>query len=192
MKKSNIFLTSDTHFNHNNLIGMCPESRGHFSNVEEMNETIIQNWNEIVPLDGIVYHLGDLCMGKAEDIPNILERLNGHIILIRGNHDYGKRRKIYEECGVEIKDIDYISYKGMYFVLSHIPIGNEEYMEMLVGPNGEIWNLHGHTHQYTCFSAVPHTFHVGLDSNKMKPISLEEVYGRIQYKLEFEDTLEAI
>ena len=192
MKKSNIFLTSDTHFNHNNLIGMCPESRGHFSNVEEMNETIIQNWNEIVPLDGIVYHLGDLCMGKAEDIPNILERLNGHIILIRGNHDYGKRRKIYEECGVEIKDIDYISYNGMYFVLSHIPIGNEEYMEMLVGPNGEIWNLHGHTHQYTCFSAVPHTFHVGLDSNKMRPISLEEVYGRIQYKLEFEDTLEAI
>ena len=192
MKKSNIFLTSDTHFNHNNLIGMCPESRGHFSNVEEMNETIIQNWNEIVPLDGIVYHLGDLCMGKAEDIPNILERLNGHIILIRGNHDYGKRRKIYEECGVEIKDIDYISYKGMYFVLSHIPIGNEEYMEMLVGPNGEIWNLHGHTHQYTCFSAVPHTFHVGLDSNKTRPISLEEVYGRIQYKLEFEDTLEAI
>lgn len=192
MKKSNIFLTSDTHFNHKNLIGMCPESRGHFSNVEEMNETIIQNWNGIVPLDGIVYHLGDLCMGKAEDTPNILERLNGHIILIRGNHDYGKRRKIYEECGVEIKDIDYISYKGMYFVLSHIPIGNEEYMEMLVGPNGEIWNLHGHTHQYTCFSAVPHTFHVGLDSNKMRPISLEEVYGRIQYKLEFEDTLEAI
>ena len=192
MKKSNIFLTSDTHFNHNNLIGMCPESRGHFSNVEEMNETIIQNWNEVVPPDGIVYHLGDLCMGKAEDIEPILKRLNGHIVLIRGNHDYGKRRKIYEECGVEIKDIDYISYKGMYFVLSHIPIGNEEYMEMLVGPNGEIWNLHGHTHQYTCFSAVPHTFHVGLDSNKMKPISLEEVYGRIQYKLEFEDTLEAI
>lgn len=171
---------------------MCPESRGHFHNVEEMNETIIQNWNEVVPPDGIVYHLGDLCMGKAEDIPNILKRLNGHIILVRGNHDYGKRRKIYEECGVEIRDIDYISYKGMYFVLSHIPIGNEEYMEMLAGPNGEIWNLHGHTHQYTCFSAVPHTFHVGLDSNKMKPISLEEVYGRIQYKLEFEDTLDAI
>ena len=111
MRKSNIFLTSDTHFNHANLISMCPESRGHFSSIEEMNESIIEYWNAIIPPDAIVYHLGDLCMGKSEDIEPILKRLNGHIILIRGNHDYGKRRKIYEECGVEIRDIDYISYK---------------------------------------------------------------------------------
>ena len=69
MNKNKIYLTSDTHFNHTNLISMCPESRGHFSSVEDMNESIIEYWNMIIPPDAIVYHLGDLCMGKAEDIP---------------------------------------------------------------------------------------------------------------------------
>lgn len=144
-----------------------------------MNESIIEYWNLTVPPDAIVYHLGDLCMGKTEDIANIINRLNGHIILIRGNHDHTKRRKEYAKCGVEIKDIDYISYKGKYFILSHIGIGNPECMNLLVGENREIWNLHGHTHQYTYFSETPNNFHVGLDSNGMKPIALEEVWQKI-------------
>lgn len=188
MNKNKIYLTSDTHFNHTNLISMCPESRGHFSSVEDMNESIIEYWNMTIPPDATVYHLGDLCMGQIKDIEGILKRLNGHIILIRGNHDYSKRRSEYIKCGVEIKDIEYISYKGKYFILSHIPIGNPECMAHLIGPNSEVWNLHGHTHQCTYFSETPNTFHVGLDSNDMKPISLDEVYNHIcfheEYKIE--------
>lgn len=140
---------------------------------------MIDYWNLAIAPDDTVYHLGDLCMGRPETIALILTRLNGHIILIRGNHDYGSRRKIYEECGIQIKDIDYLSYKGKYFILSHMPISNSEYTAMLAENNKEIWNLHGHTHQYTYFSEVPHTFHVGVDSNAMKPISLEEVWKKI-------------
>lgn len=179
MSKSNIYFTSDTHFNHANIMEYCPDSRGHFSSVEDMNESIIEYWNLAIPPNATVYHLGDLCMGKTEDIEKILKRLNGHIILIRGNHDHSKRRKEYAKCGVEIKDIDYISYKGKYFILSHFAIGNPECMAHLIGENSEVWNLHGHTHQYDYFSTTPNTFHVGLDSNDMKPISIDKVWELI-------------
>ena len=79
-----IWVTSDTHFNHANIIKYCNRP---FSSVEEMNETIIANWNKVVSERDIVYHLGDFALGDKSLIPNILRRLNGCIKVIMGNHD---------------------------------------------------------------------------------------------------------
>lgn len=79
-----VFFTSDTHFNHSNIIRFCNRP---FHNVEEMNETIIRNWNSVVAPDDIVFHLGNFCLGGAAEWTKILERLNGRIYLILGNHD---------------------------------------------------------------------------------------------------------
>lgn len=54
-----------------------------FEDVKEMNETIINNWNNIVTNEDIVYHLGDFCLSTDDEIKNIFNRLNGTIILIR-------------------------------------------------------------------------------------------------------------
>jgi len=53
---SKIFFTSDTHFSHSNIIKFCDRP---FSDVNEMNTALINNWNKVVPEDGIVFHLGD-------------------------------------------------------------------------------------------------------------------------------------
>lgn len=151
-----------------------------------MNETLIEKWNSCITPSDTIIHFGDFFMGRAEDIQPILSRLNGRIILLRGNHDYSKRVAEYEKGGVIVKDIEYISYKGLYFICSHIPIGNKECMEHLIGANGEIWNLHGHTHQNTNFGEVPHTYHVGVDSHNMMPISLKEVWRDIMLHRELE------
>ena len=45
----NLFFTSDTHFFHEGIIKFCNRP---FESVEEMNETLIRNWNETVPKDG--------------------------------------------------------------------------------------------------------------------------------------------
>ena len=53
---SKIFFTSDTHFDHANIIKFCDRP---FKDVEEMNWKLIKNWNDKVPQDGLVFHLGD-------------------------------------------------------------------------------------------------------------------------------------
>ena len=52
-----IYFISDTHFNHNNIIKYCNRP---FKSINEMNQTIINNWNKTVKADDEIYHLGDL------------------------------------------------------------------------------------------------------------------------------------
>ena len=89
---SKVFFTSDTHFYHGNIIRFCNRP---FKSVEMMNETIISNWNNTVGQDGIVFHLGDFCLGGSAEWSKILDRLNGKIYLIMGNHDLKNIRQGY-------------------------------------------------------------------------------------------------
>ena len=78
-----IYFTSDTHFGHARIIELCARP---FANVDEMNEALIQKWNAVVGPDDVVYHLGDFFMGPKETVL-LRKRLNGKIVLIKGNHD---------------------------------------------------------------------------------------------------------
>ncbi len=77
-----LFFTSDTHFNHTNILQYCNRP---FKTVDQMNETIITNWNNVVGPDDVIFHLGDFCLGGAEEWNKILDRLNGRIYLVLGN-----------------------------------------------------------------------------------------------------------
>ena len=130
---SKVFFTSDTHFGHTNIIDYC--TRPFPGGVEEMDETMITRWNEIVPEDGIIFHLGDFAFHGAPKYREIASLLHGRKILITGNHDYRTLKKdawpeIYPG-GLTIKIEDRIVY------LSHFPYR--------VWPKG-CWNLHGHLH----------------------------------------------
>lgn len=81
------WITSDLHFSHANIMKFCPRTRGRFTDVEHMNETMIQEWNEKVQPGDIVYILGDFAFCNPEKACQILDRLNGDKILIEGNHD---------------------------------------------------------------------------------------------------------
>ncbi len=80
----NIFFTSDQHFGHKNIIKF---SNRPFNSVEEMDEMMIQRWNEKVGETDEVYHLGDVGLASSGKLRKILERLNGKIYLIKGNHE---------------------------------------------------------------------------------------------------------
>ena len=109
-----IYFTSDTHFCHIKEFLFTP--RG-FTNVEDMNLTIVANWNDIVQPDDDVYHLGDFVMNDIDAGIELIKQLNGRIHLIRGNHDTDAKVQRYLECPniVEIKWADMIKYKKNYF-----------------------------------------------------------------------------
>ena len=67
-----IFFTSDLHLGHANIIRLCNRP---FSNVEEMDETIINNWNSVVTDNDDVYILGDFSY-KSENPISYLKKLN--------------------------------------------------------------------------------------------------------------------
>lgn len=168
-----IFLTSDTHFGHDREFIWGP--RG-FMSSQEHDETVIKNWNETVGSDDIVYHLGDLMLGDNVHGIECVKRLNGHIKLIRGNHDTDARWKLYKTLpNVELIGwADVIKYKKYQFYLSHHPTLTSN-LDKAPHLRMHLINLFGHTHQQTKFhDGIPFMFHVGLDSNGNKPISLDE------------------
>lgn len=172
-----IYLTSDCHFNHKNIIKYETITRP-FSDIEDMNETIVRNWNNTVVDEDTVYVLGDFCMGGIDTIMEYVPRLAGKIVLIRGNHDTDKRIAIYESLGIEVVDFKQIEYKGILFCMSHYPMWNEE-MSKSITKNGKramIW-CYGHVHSAAPIGYHDGSFHVGVDTNGLRPVNIEDIYA---------------
>jgi calcineurin-like phosphoesterase family protein len=119
----NTFITSDLHFDHANIIKYSPDTRGHFANVEEMNEGIIAGYNAIVGPDDLTYILGDISFSKpAKTVPH-LQRLNGRKILVIGNHDeHLLKDAAFKNCFESIHQYLEIKHNGHKIVMFHYPI----------------------------------------------------------------------
>ena len=82
MKK--YWFTSDNHFSHRNIIKYCNRP---FTDSDEMNNTMIANWNAVVSPDDIVYHLGDFAFEKDRPtLENLMSQLNGEKHIIWGHN----------------------------------------------------------------------------------------------------------
>lgn len=127
------FVISDMHFNHEKIIQYCNRP---FKNVTDMNETIIKNWNETVSNKDVVICLGDVGLGRAEQLEPIIRKLNGKKILILGNHDNFSEDK-YRELGFHTVSRFPIIYNG-FFIMSHTP--------MELSETTPYFNFYGHVH----------------------------------------------
>ena len=181
-----IWLTSDWHFNHSRAF--IYEPRG-FQSVEEMNEAIVERHNSLVQPGDEIYVLGDLCLGGGEaDVAQknkeLIERMNGNLHIILGNHDTPARIKMYAMCKnvIDIKYADMIHYNGYHFYLSHFPTltGNLEKESL----KQCTCNLFGHTHQCNnFFEDRPYMYHVGTDSHNCYPVLLDDVIEEMKNKV---------
>lgn len=79
--------SSDLHFGHGNIIKYSPRSRGHFADVNEMNNAIISNFNSVVGDDDVIFLLGDIGFCKPEMTLRFLSMMNGKKFIVFGNHD---------------------------------------------------------------------------------------------------------
>ena len=179
-----VFFTSDTHFYHSDIINFCGRP---FKNVEVMNETLIANWNSVVGPDDIVFHLGDFCLGGSAEWTNILNRLNGKIYLIVGNHDIKNLRQGYYSRFEHIAMQMHIEVGKQKIYLNHCPF------LCYGGAYRDTWQLFGHVHtskQNTGIDAprlhmlFPTQYDVGVDNNNFTPVSFEEVKRIIERQVE--------
>lgn len=163
-----VWLLSDTHFFHSRIIEYCERP---FSSVQEMNETMFNNWCETVADDDIVFFLGDFVMGvgllKQQIFKELYDALPGEKYFLRGNHD----EKI---TSVELIDGRYIiSYKGKTITLCHFP-SNEFDTDIYI---------HGHIHSKTFRrfdkEEGKNIFNVNVESIDYRPINLDEILAEV-------------
>lgn len=170
-----IYFISDTHFYHNAIISYCHRP---FHSVEDMNKELIKNWNDTVTAEDTVYFLGDFCLSNSEKTKDILNKLNGYKIIVRGNHckDRGVQSLLnlgWDEAyttPIEFRFCDRY-YKIRKVLLSHEPID--------VGESN--FNIHGHIHGVNIEKVYPklrkiNHFDVSADNIGFFPISFSDIY----------------
>ena len=174
-----MFFTSDTHFQHENIIKYCKRP---FKNVEENDEEIIRRWNEKVPEDGIVFHLGDVAFGNPKHVDEILHQLNGKIYLVIGNHDWRHVVTDHKWRFEEITQQINMKIGKRHIILNHYPMLAFSGAWRGVDATYQLFG-HVHTSPYTdegldqqrmkyLFTSQ---YDVGVDNNDFAPVSWKEV-----------------
>ena len=163
--KSQTYLISDLHLDHENIIRYCARP---FSDVEEMNKVLVENWNRIVSPNDTVYFLGDMSYGRdSHDSSFWVKKLNGKIIFIPGNHDRGIGNTL---------DHQILEYGKHRFLLVHNP------HDIPIKWND--WIIHGDKHNndlrnYPFINRKNKTINVSCEIIGYKPINLGEIIRQI-------------
>lgn len=183
-----LFFTSDTHFGHFNISKYCHRP---FTSRSNMDKSLIENWNSVVPSDGIVIHCGDFMLPShygTTEYMKYMSKLNGKIYLLRGNHD---RIEITSNpVGYFAKLGDIIQTPKLMSVMDIMEIDVEDnsimacHYPMLSYPAN--YQVFGHIH--TLSDGLCHgldcelnqkirstQYDVGVDQNEYKPISYREL-----------------
>lgn len=196
---SDIFVISDTHFGHANCWAKfkvkdpdwhyrCPNDQMQcdaecrsthptaplipmrpFTSTEEMDETMVERWNKVVPVSAKVYHLGDVVV-RSENY-DVLRRLNGHKRLILGNHDHADMAvyaKYFEKIGSSR------NLEGL--LLTHIPVHPQGIMGKIKA------NVHGHIHNndHRMPTQLPKEYvNVCVEVVNYTPVNIDDIRARL-------------
>lgn len=191
------WFTSDTHFGHKRILELCNRP---FADVAEMNEAIIHNWNSVVAPEDTVYHLGDVALGPWVEWDSVLTRLNGHKMLIVGNHDrvFAHEKESMRERFSPLYDkwfdlgrttnLKRLTLEdGTVVSLSHFPYNGdshdgERFDDMRLADEGRVL-IHGHTHSHSIITRSAKgtlQIHVGMDAFGYTPVSEDQIITLIR------------
>jgi calcineurin-like phosphoesterase family protein len=165
------YFISDTHFGHENIIRFCDRP---FESVEQMNEAMINNWNDRVTDNDHVYILGDFAFRCVTSVEKILQSLSGKKHLIIGNHD--KKWMSTLDLDTYFESVDHAAYiiddNKQRIWMAHYPV---------ICPPRFTWALYGHIHNNKpaeCWDAlknVDRALNCGADVNHFTPATLDEL-----------------
>ena len=110
------YYIADLHLGHENVIRF--DNRP-FENTTEMNQRILENWNDRVTKDDTVYILGDFIWAKESEWMTYLPSFRGNKVLIRGNHDPKEFSREVRNQFLDVKDYKEHTDSGKRVILSH-------------------------------------------------------------------------
>lgn len=182
---SEIYFTSDLHFNHDKDFIYGP--RG-YKNAIEASEDILKNINELVKEDDTLYILGDIMLKDNEEGIKCFNRINcNNIHIILGNHDTEARMELYK-TNPKVKEMVYatmLKHEKWTFFLSHFPSLTGNYN---ASKKGEIiFNICGHVHTKDKFLHMKQglcCYHVELDCHDNKPVNIKDIEKDISLFME--------
>lgn len=175
------WFTSDMHYGHRNIIRYCARP---FADVDEMRETMVTRWNEVVRPEDTVYVLGDFSLDQRQP-RQVLPRLLGEKHLIVGNHDLchprkpkgvAKNTRMYLDAGFATVELEsFLEVDGYEIRLHHMPYRGdsheqERYHEWRPQDMGH-WLFHGHVHEK--WKTRDRMINVGVDQWDFRPVALE-------------------
>lgn len=154
-----IYLTSDLHFGHRNIITYCNRP---FQSVEEMDEIMITKYNFIIEQEDEVWFLGDLFFHtKKERVRDIIQNLKGRKHLVLGNHDE-LSKSFYESAGfITVVNSTELVFNEETYLLEHIPRYDPKIKQFC-----------GHVHEKWRVNAT--MYNVGVDVHNFYPVKLEK------------------
>ena len=167
-----MYFIGDMHFGHENIIKL---NNRPFDTIEEMDEILIQNWNETVKESDTVYILGDVWYRGKRDASDYIKRLKGVKHLIKGNHDVKPLKNInFSKHFESIQDIANIVVGNQRVILCHYPI-----LEWNGYYRGSI-HIHGHIHNnrkgvFNYLMTEPRALNAGVDIIDYRPVTLKEL-----------------
>ena len=180
---SKVYITSDLHLSHGNILKYSPWARGHFQDVSEMNEAIVSNINSMVTDEDILIIVGDISFGNHDSTAEFLKRINGQKKLVWGNHDAKFRESVQFHTQKKLMGVvwtgDYLEFdhkfqdKKYKIVVSHYP-----FLTWNRSHHGSI-NCHGHCHSHhdSRYLQGPNVrqIDIGMDGNFMKPHDMDDI-----------------
>ena len=167
--QNKIWVTSDSHFHHCNIL-IYEAANRQFKDRDEMDNALIQRWNERVGVYDVVFHLGDFAFENVNRIPDFVKKLNGRKFLLLGNHDRYKKVD-WIKAGFERVFTQPFLLDGK-FVFSHEPL--------LEIPDGKV-NVYGHVHGSKYFNTIdPNRICVCVERWNCAPIEYDFIKSQFK------------
>ena len=180
-----IYFTSDLHLGHKYIIALCNRP---FESVEEMDSTLIENWNRKVKKNDLVYLIGDVVWDKKK-VAYYMEQLTGRKILIAGNHDSAWiNREECKGCFETVLPYLEVHLNSHPITMCHYPMlewkSSREEIKRKLG-----YHIHGHIHnriseEYYQLFLQFNALNAGVDVNEYEPVSFDElVLNNFKFKI---------
>lgn len=165
------YFVSDTHFGHSNIIRLCDRP---FKDVDEMNNTLIKNWNKRVKGNDTVFILGDMFF-RYKNPEEVLKQLKGKKHLIIGNHDDSWMNKVnLNKYFQSIDNFAEITDGKRAITLCHYPMVTWKH-------SMRSYMIHGHIHNNTDADFFPllasreNILNAGVEVNGYVPVTFDEL-----------------